>query len=261
MKKSILVYCLLVSMQTSAKIIMVDNTALLQQADILTLTKEVFKDISGWRIPLLLPRAASFESQFFSLLNRMPMRHTHTGHTILYQGKKVPRIMEQWTINALTSSQTLDMVNRYINSSIKDSTQKQLNQNLARMSFDPAIAPQLFAVDNNLLSLLARCKRNGHTIVLATNWNEQILHALANKHRSAYTIFDDLFLASPTRSKPQKAFFEQIYTKYGVAPSECITIETEHKFAQEAQKIGITTSIYTGTIQSIEQALHSFKVL
>ncbi len=260
MKKLLLCVCIFSS--CSAQLIIVDNTAILQQTDILTLTKEVFKGISAWRIPLLLPRAAGFEKQFFAILNRMPVKPKNkTRHGVLYNGKGVPKIMEQWTVNALNSKQTLSMVNRYIQSTVKDGTQQQLYKNLARMSFDPAVAPKLFKPDNQLMNTLARCKRNGHKIILATNWNAQTLKALTNKFRSIYRIFDDSYISSPTRSKPQKQFFQPIFEKYGVKPADCISIETEQKFASAAQKLGMKAIRYTGNISTLQQRLRALKAL
>jgi HAD superfamily hydrolase (TIGR01509 family) len=262
MKKYYLMILALTSFSCPAHIILVDNTVVLKKTDILTLSQEVFKGISAWRVPLLLPRAAGFEKQFFDILNRMPVStHYKAKHNVLYNGSSVPKIMEHWTINARSSTQTLSLVNSYIDKAISDSTQRQLFKNLARMSFDPHAAAKLFTPDSQILSLLAQCKQKGHTLILATNWNAESLNSLRQKFKSAYQLFDDIAISSPTRSKPQKDFYIAIIQKYHAQPSDCIAIETEAQFVKNAQKSGLKSLIYTGNAQSIKRGLKTLKVL
>ncbi len=106
MKKNILyLFLLCIPHALYAKVILVDNTVLFQQASVSRLTRKLFDGISAWKLPGLLAKAPSLEKNFFKFLKRLPAPGTSLRneqgqpHLILYHGKPVPALMQKWTLN------------------------------------------------------------------------------------------------------------------------------------------------------------------
>jgi hypothetical protein len=221
--------------------------------------------------------SSTLETDYFDFLNNIPVKNHLNNIEVsestaskqpeaYYKGKKVAPIVAQWITNKITSETAISHVLEQVKKiqaptswfGSTASTKKKLFKNLTYMTFNPGQASSLFVPNTPIIDLLKVCKKNGYTLILASNWNSQHFKQLydaktLNTHYKILFESKDNIQLSPSIKSP--SFYQTLLKKYEITdPSHSIALEAELTYAKHATECGLS-AFTSDNIEALKKQL------
>jgi len=193
-------------------------------------------------------------------------------HPVYSNGKKLPDIMCYWMAGLLSNDEILNIANNKIDEYCKskkmvDKREIKIVKNIIKNMFDPKILASCMKPIKGVSQLLRRCKKNGFTLVILSNFDSIAFNYIKNdkKNRSIFRYFNPnhIFVSGDIKMlKPSKDIYKYVLDKLKTDPSRCIFIDDQIENIKSALECGIDSILIENyNIKNLESDLKKANII
>lgn len=169
-----------------------------------------------------------------------------------------PMLVEAWLTNQMPTEKVQYWALQHVKNSCGFMKKMRLKP-AAEIAFSPYDAANALSVNHNIVSLVQRCKANGHTVAVCTSWNSECFQAVKNTHYSAFSPFDAFYISGDCGMLAcEGRFYDQFLKTY--AAEDIYLIDSLQENLTAANQKGIKT-IYCGDANGLEYELRKQGIL
>ena len=155
-------------------------------------------------------------------------------------GLKMPSLLCDWLLSLKPNAALKSEILSKINESPMDKREKAVFSDIIEMMLTPAKLVDTFYIETEALAILKSLSAQNVKIILAGNWDEESLAVLRSQFSEIFSLVDFVAISGTIKQlKPSTDFYSNIFTQFTIQPEECISIEVEQKFVEEAKKTGM----------------------
>ncbi|MGE0009378.1 MAG: HAD-IA family hydrolase [Candidatus Babeliales bacterium] len=143
---------------------------------------------------------------------------------------------------------------------IKSKLEQRMMQQFIDVISDPEIRAHLITPNYALLNLILECKTIKRRFILS-NLDMSTYGALRTHYPDMFALFEGSIISAEVGMvKPNSDIYEYLLTTYNLQPANCLFLDDQQENVETAQKLGITSILYTSTT-TLKQELRQLMLI
>jgi hypothetical protein len=153
-----------------------------------------------------------------------------------------PFIISDWLLGAPVHVLKNEIKN-FLNNSNLSRPEKKVHMNTVNMMFDGTSLARVQKIRSKILKLFKQLKQKGYRLHFVGNWAD--IQPLKAAFPQIFAHIDTIYISSDIKQlKPQKEFWQTVWTTMNINPQNCLCIEAEEIFYDTAATLPCKTVLY-----------------
>lgn len=194
---------------------------------------------------LRLRNPLTLRYRLFEALNQMECNYKNEFGATDEKGNPLPDIMCAWMAGATNYENILVSAEQFTQNNqdfFNNALEKKIINKIIKIIFGPQTVVQSSTIIKDGLKVVKKCKKQGHTIFILSNWDRESTENLLAAFPKLFSLFDpDKIIISGEIGliKPDPQIYQYLLDQHNLDPQTCIFFDDQEKNVEAANQLKI----------------------